>query len=113
MLVPFEPTTYIYESREQADCALKRLADAGRGFGAAADTPSSFVRAQWELWGDGRQLVSGVQRTALVRAQLRERDAIAVSDGAVRAVASFIRDACGAPGLAAAGGLDGDRKSVV
>ncbi len=107
MLVPFEPTTYIHESREQADCALKRLADAGRGFGAAADTPSSFVCAQWELWGDGRQLVSGVQRTALVRAQLREQDAIAVSDGAVRAVASFIRDACSAPGLAAACELDG------
>lgn len=93
------PITYIHRSREQANSALKRLADAGRGFGAAADTPQAFLAAQWELWGDGRPLITAVQRTGMLRALLADQSAIPSSEGAVRVLSRFIRAAQGTPEL--------------
>lgn len=117
--MPLAPLTYIYRSREQANSALKRLADAGRGFGAAADTPQAFLAAQWELWGDGRPLVTAMQRSGMVRALLAEQDALPSSEGAVRSLSRFISDAQGTPELeraladAQALGLDADERAVL
>lgn len=87
--------TYIYRSREQADAALKRMADSGVGFAASADTPFAFVREQWDVWGDGRSLVASLQRMALVHGLLMRHPNIEATPGSVAVISSFIERTSG------------------
>lgn len=97
--------TLICSSRERADACRRRLADEGAGWGIQTQTAHSFVEAQWELWGDGRALVTPLQRRALMRAIVSRQDRLASTPGTVDAIASFVAYASGTDELRKA--LDG------
>ncbi len=65
--------------------------------GVRCTTPFAWAQECWEVWGDGRSIVSAAQRAALVRLMLHE-EATATdnptydTDGMARALCSFIDD---------------------
>ncbi len=56
-----------------------------------------WLQGEWELWGDGREPVSGAQRGALLRPVLRELSGLEPSGSYVDSFISFVVDAlaCG------------------
>jgi len=50
----------------------KLLAQKGRALGVEVNTASSWVRDQWELWGDGRRLISSQLRRTIIAKLLSE-----------------------------------------
>lgn len=62
----------------------RALADGGGALGVRAATFSSWIADRWELFGDGRRLVSAAERTLLVRRAIGEAaEGGAASDGAL------------------------------
>ncbi|WP_165252242.1 PD-(D/E)XK nuclease family protein [Adlercreutzia sp. ZJ304] len=92
--------TYIFRSREQADFALKHMADLRIGFGVDATTPLSFVTSKWELWGDGRNVVSSIQRRILIAQLLSLQSDIPATAGSVDVISSFVQRISGTVELA-------------
>ena len=50
----------------------KALADEGVGMGVQVTTPLGWLRDLWDVWGDGRRIISGSMRTLLVTELLRK-----------------------------------------
>lgn len=84
----------LYPNENLAICAKKRAAQAGAGaaLGVSYTTPSGFIRDSWELFGDGRNLVSDMQRILLVSKLLAQFD-LETSIGTAKEVAGFLKDA--------------------
>ena len=75
MLVPSPPA---------AARARRALADGGGALGVRVATFSSWIADRWELFGDGRRLVSSAERMLLVRRAIGEAaDGGAASGGAL------------------------------
>lgn len=87
--------TIICASRDQARSLLELRAEQGEGFGAAAETVRSFLRARWELWGDGRAIVSSLQRSALMEETLKDECDLLAAPGTAQAIAAFAGSICG------------------
>ena len=77
----------------------EELAARGLGFGVKVETLNSWLTDLWELYGDGRTLVSSSDRNVMVRACIQERKAqnpqtaYAVSAGIVRLISDALRNA--------------------
>ncbi len=86
-----ESVTELYTTIEKAHGAAKRAAAAGgaASLGTARATPATLVAELWELWGDGRSLVSRAQRELLVGAALRRQEALVASAGTAELLARF------------------------
>lgn len=78
---------FLYQSHDQALFARKRRAEGA--FGHTFTTPGAYFLDQWELWGDGRVLVGGSERLALVLEALRMQGGLASSLGTAQVIASF------------------------
>lgn len=89
--VPIE----LYRTIERANASAKAAAaaaGAGAAFGVRRLTAAGLVEELWELWGDGRALVSPEERTLLIGALAAEPGAgavLAASPGTVRLLAQF------------------------
>lgn len=86
-----ESVTELYTTIEKAHAAAKRAAAAGEAasLGTVRATPTTLVAELWELWGDGRALVSRAQRELLVGAALRRQDTLVASAGTAELLARF------------------------
>ena len=88
------PTTVpveLYRTIERANAAAKAAATAtapGAAFGARRLTAAGLVEELWELWGDGRVLVSAEERSLLAARTASICDAAAAS-GAPSVLAAF------------------------
>lgn len=73
----------------------RALAGGSFGLGVRIDTPASWVRDRWELFGDGRRIVSASERALLLRRACSETDRIALeaTSGTVDLLATVARDA--------------------
>ncbi|MEE0706051.1 MAG: hypothetical protein UCH28_06660, partial [Adlercreutzia sp.] len=90
----FEMSVELYRTIERANDQAKRAAEAagaGASLGVRRMTAAAWVQELWELWGDGRALVDGAQRTVLVARLLEGQQAVASSPGAARQLAAFFR----------------------
>ena len=86
-----ESVTELYATIEKAHGAAKRAAAVGEAasLGTARATPTTLVAELWELWGDGRALVSRAQRELLVGTALRRQEALVASAGTSELLARF------------------------
>ena len=86
-----ESVTELYATIEKAHGAAKRAAAVGEAasLGTARAAPTTLVADLWELWGDGRSLVSRAQRELLVGAALRHQEALVASAGTAELLARF------------------------
>ena len=88
------PTTVpikLYRTTERANAAAKAAATeagAGAAFGTRRLTAAGLVEELWELWGDGRVLVSAEERSLLAARAASTCDAAAAS-GAPSVLAAF------------------------
>ena len=88
------PTTVpveLYRTIERANAAAKAAATAtapGAAFGVRRLTAAGLVEELWELWGDGRVLVSAEERSLLAARTASTCDAAAAS-GAPSVLAAF------------------------
>ena len=88
------PTTVpveLYRTIERAHAAAKAAATAtapGAAFGVRRLTAAGLVEELWELWGDGRVLVSAEERSLLAARTASTCDAAAAS-GAPSVLAAF------------------------
>lgn len=78
-------------SYSQVVRAKKQVAASGEGFGVAVETPSSWIADLWEMLGDGRQLVSPVDRSLIACKALLQQDVLRFTPGMVRTVADTAR----------------------
>lgn len=76
------------------DSAESRAAQPADGllFGVTVATFDSWLADLWELFGDGRAIISPIERSAAMTAAFRETDA---SEGAVRLAVCLAQDASG------------------
>ncbi|MDO4539421.1 MAG: hypothetical protein Q4B54_14745, partial [Coriobacteriales bacterium] len=51
---------------EQVLRVQKALADKGLSLGVQVSTPQAWMRDTWDVWGDGRQIISSTQRLLLM-----------------------------------------------
>ncbi|MFR0868476.1 MAG: hypothetical protein ACLSGS_05380 [Adlercreutzia sp.] len=73
----------LYRTIERANAAAKAAATAtapGAAFGARRLTAAGLVEELWELWGDGRVLVSAEERSLLAARTASTCDAAAASE---------------------------------
>lgn len=90
-------TTLLAPSLRARDSFRRSLADAGAGVGIDVQTPANWLAGLWELFGDGRRLVTPLVRALLVSDVLAgcEPDEIAplrANPGTVRLLASIAAD---------------------
>ncbi len=73
----------------------RALAGGPCGFGVRVETPASWVRDRWELYGDGRRIVSAAERTLLMQRACSEADhaALEATSGTVDLLARVAREA--------------------
>ncbi|MEC4176902.1 PD-(D/E)XK nuclease family protein [Adlercreutzia sp. R7] len=102
-----QPVVELYRTIERANASAKAAAvDAGTGaaFGVRRLTVPALIEELWDLWGDGRALVSADERNVLVGALLAERGeqvGLQTSAGTIRLLARFFArvgclvDGCG------------------
>ena len=84
-------------SAGERDACRRALADAGVCAGIEVSTPATWIASLWELFGDGRILVSSLQRQLLMAGVLADADAAALgplrnTPGTVRMLARMARD---------------------
>lgn len=84
-------------SRRERDMCRAALARAGVGIGVDVTTPLLWIESLWELVGDGRRLVKGIERNMLmadVVAASSEEDLapLRANPGTVRMLARMARD---------------------
>ncbi len=66
----------------------------GLALGVTTTTPNAWVDERWEVWGDGRQMVSGAERLILMRLALRDAHGpLAPTSGTLDALARIARTA--------------------
>lgn len=97
-------TVELYRTLEKAHAAGRAAAAAGPSLGVERTAPAPWVAELWELWGDGRALVSSLQRKLLVSHLLAEADGFNDTAGTVALMAAFLARC----GTAAAGERSGD-----
>lgn len=88
-----QPAVELYATQEKANAAAKLAASAafGADFAVRRMTLAGWVAELWELWGDGRVLVSPLQRTVLVARMLESQRDLVPSSGAARQLGAFFR----------------------
>ena len=89
--VPTTVPVELYRTIERANAAAKAAATAtapGAAFGVRRLTAAGLVEELWELWGDGRVLVSAEERSLLAARTASTCDAAAAS-GAPSVLAAF------------------------
>lgn len=90
-----QPVVELYRTIERANAQAKAAAvnaGAGASLGVRRMTVAALVEELWELWGDGRSLVSADERNVLVGALLAERGeqvGLQASAGTIRLLARF------------------------
>ena len=67
--------TLLVPSFAERDVCRRALADARVGTGVDVTTPEAWIEGLWELFGDGRRVVSPLERRMLVSALMGRRDA--------------------------------------
>ena len=67
--------TLLVPSFAERDVCRRALADARVGTGVDVTTPEAWIEGLWELFGDGRRVVSPLERRMLVSALMDRRDA--------------------------------------
>ncbi|MFR8957270.1 MAG: PD-(D/E)XK nuclease family protein, partial [Collinsella intestinalis] len=67
--------TLLVPSFAERDVCRRALADARVGTGVDVTTPEAWIEGLWELFGDGRRVVSSLERRMLVSALMDRRDA--------------------------------------
>ncbi len=91
-------TVELYRTQERANAEAKRAAaraGAGAALGVRRLTPASLVEELWEVWGDGRELVDGSQRSLLAASLVAGDDGLSQLAGAGEALAAFCAKAAG------------------
>ena len=93
----FGRVTLLVPSREERDACRRALADAGACLGVDASTPRAWVASLWELFGDGRAIVSNLERQLLMASVVADTDAavrgpLRNTPGTVRMLARMARD---------------------
>ena len=78
-----------------ADRVRRALAEGPCALGARVETPMMWVRDRWDLFGDGRRIVSSFDRALLVRRACleTERTALEATPGVVGLLARLAREA--------------------
>lgn len=94
----------IFSTHDQALSYRKQLAAQGGGacFGVAATTFHAWLADAWELYGDGRVLVSSLDRSFAVHSLLErssESNNLELTDGGISLICHFFSDAVGLDAL--------------
>lgn len=89
--------TLLVPSADERDACRRALADAGACMGIEVATPAAWAASLWELFGDGRAIVSGTDRQLLMAGVLAEADdgargPLRDTPGTVRMLARMARD---------------------
>lgn len=102
-----EETIVLYRSYEAALAARKTRADAAASCASAvpdggvsgyeATTPDALLADVWELWGDGRAIVSGMQRRLTMATLLEEHPRFPATEASARSFARFASSHAGEP----------------
>ena len=71
--------TLLVPSFAERDVCRRALADARVGMGVDVTTPEAWIEGLWELFGDGRRVVSSLERRMLVSALMDRRDAVQIA----------------------------------
>lgn len=71
----FGRATLLVPSLAERDLCRRALADARVGMGVDVATPDAWIEGLWELFGDGRRIVSPLERRILVADLMSGRDA--------------------------------------
>ena len=84
-------------SRRERDACRAALARAGVGVGVDVTTPLLWIESLWELMGDGRRMVKGIERNMLMADVVAARSAddlapLRANPGTVRMLARMARD---------------------
>lgn len=98
--------------RLQLDACRELAERPGLGLGVTVTTPSAWVRARWEVWGDGTQVADAQQRSLAAHAVLAEGEVAPALDdnpGTARVIADLGRKALPWVPLAADGGIERGR----
>lgn len=90
----------IFNTHDQALSYRKQLAAKGQGacFAVEATTLAAWLADAWELYGDGRTLVSSLDRSFAVRSLLGQSSgagALELTDGGIALVCRFFSEAIG------------------
>lgn len=90
----------IFNTHDQALSYRKQLAAKGQGacFGVEATTLAAWLADAWELYGDGRTLVSSLDRSFAIRSLLGQSSgagALELTDGGIALVCRFFSEAIG------------------
>ena len=93
----FGHVTLLVPSMEERDACRRELADAGACLGIDVTTPASWMASLWELFGDGRAVVSNLERqllmaNVLATANADVRGPLRNTPGTVRMLARMARD---------------------
>lgn len=91
----------LYPTYEYALRMRKMAADqaAFDSFATLHTTPSAFFLQAWDVWGDERKIVDGVERKIIVQSLLQQQSVLASTPGTIEALARFIGDYAGLPTL--------------
>lgn len=93
--VIFYPTyDYALQMRKRA---AKNAAP--HSFGVLHTTPQAYFKEAWDVWGDERKLVDGVERKLIMQSLLLQQEVLGSTSGTIEALASFIDDYAGLPHL--------------
>ena len=97
----------IFSTHDQALSYRKQLAAKGSAacFGVTATTFAAWLADAWELYGDGRVLISSLDRSFAVRfllEQSSEAGSLEPTDGGIALVCRFFSEAIGLDALEAA-----------
>lgn len=105
--VPVNREIVLFNTHEQALTYRKSLAAKGPAacFGITATTFSAWLADAWELYGDGRAIISSIDRSFAVRqvlADSAQEGPLELTDGGIALVCRFFSEAIGLDALDAA-----------
>lgn len=93
--VIFYPTyTYALQMRKRAASSVTP-----DSFGTLHTTPHAYFLESWDVWGDERNIIDGVERKLIVQSLLSQQDELSSTAGTIEAIARFIGDYAGLPNL--------------
>ena len=99
MTIPLEERVVLVDSHALGMRIKQRRAahDAAGCMGMRVETPSSWLASLWQLYGDGRRLVTPLERVALLEALLGEDESNESQPGLARFAARLATTALGVP----------------
>ena len=99
MTIPLEERVVLVDSHALGMRIKQRRAahDAAGCMGMRVETPSSWLASLWQLYGDGRRLVTPLERVALLEALLGEDESSESQPGLARFAARLATTALGVP----------------